>query len=155
MVLPEACRDCGLITVGGIQVPLPPELEESARSMAEASEHTGKEVAAELMEADPATVRVEKYFSRVYESAYLDGFVRALAFFQHEAKEGRLFRLRELWKNGFTVEYEKNVGHPEVLLVADKASYTEFSKLLQSGERHGTSSENQHPTRQESSTHVP
>lgn len=153
--LPRACRDCGLVTVGGVAVPLPAELEHSARTLAEAAAEHGEETAAEIMNQDPTQVRVGKYFGRVYAAGYVDGAVRAWAYRMHEAKQGRLVRLRKLWKEGFCLEYEKKSGHHEVILIADKAAYTEFVRLLQLGDHHGQSSENQHSPPEESSSRLP
>lgn len=90
--LPTVCRRCGQICIEGQPVrktvsPSLPVPEQAARS--------GRVVREQLL-TDPEA-GVEKYFAGVYRSAYLEGFVRALAHFTHSSKEGRLARLRRLW----------------------------------------------------------
>jgi hypothetical protein len=124
--LPLVCRQCGQITIGGQVVPLPEAMEKQAMEMAEAAELAGKDTREEL-EQDK-DLRIEKYFENVYRRAYLDGFFRCLAFYQHQAKEGRLVRLRELWEAGddcWRVE-----SHPGKGRLMSPEAYTEFEQLL-------------------------
>ena len=161
-VLPEVCRDCGLTMVGGVHLLLPPELEVATKKLAIAAAEVGKETREQIM-ADP-DARVEKYFTRVYERGYLDGFIRAFAFFKHETKEGRLARVKKLWEECVLVDeraffhtvYESTddqwagrpgrrvIGMSTLTMTVSKAVYTEICKLLGSGDRHGPCSENQH-----------
>lgn len=126
--LPLVCRSCGLITIGGEPVRLPEALETQARDMAEAAATTGKETAEAI--ADDPNVRVEKYFENVYRKAYLDGFFRALAFYNHVAKEGRLVRMRELWR---AARVDIPRGSSDVVVHIDADLYTEFEQLLHLG----------------------
>jgi len=84
----------------------------------------GKEARKEL-EQDPGT-RIEKWFSVVYQRGYLHGFFRALAYFQHHAKEGRLVRLRELWDEA---QCCNGAGNDPVVMF-DPEAYNEFEQLL-------------------------
>jgi len=126
--LPLVCRQCGQICVGGVAVALPEALETQAMGMAEAAAEAGSKTRLELEEDDPQEIRIEKYFANVYQKAYLDGFFRCLAFYQHQAKEGRLVRLRELWAAGdncWRVE-----SHPGKGRLMTTEAYTEFEQLL-------------------------
>lgn len=139
MTLPVVCRDCGLITINGQAVGFPPAFEQQAMSMANAAATAGEETARRLAE-DP-NPQVATYFARVYRNAYLDGFWRAYAFWKHTAKEGRLVRLRDLWKRR-CVRLDYSDG--PMVLEMDKTVYAEFSRLLELG-NDGTRPENQDP----------
>lgn len=150
--LPLVCRNCGLITVDGVPVNLPEKLEEQAKEMAEQAELSAKQAREEL-EKDPDQM-IETYMANHYRSAYMDGFFRALAFFSHEGKEGRIRRLRTLWKSGFPVEDIELCG----MMMAPDA-YTEFEQLLYLGVKmeapSGESASNQSPSVQEGPSSLP
>lgn len=139
--LPLVCRDCGLITVGGRAIDFPPELEEQAKSLAAASAEAGVAAAEELV-ADPGQ-RLEGFLAGLYRKGYLDGFFRALLFFRHNAKEGRLVRLRAIWKTAFRIT-ETSDGSPVVIYMRP-VEYAEFNKLLtlSVGDRHGSRAQDQ------------
>lgn len=127
--LPSVCRECGQICIAGKPVGLPGQLEQQAISMAEAAVEAGSDVRKELEEAGN-DVRVEKYFSNVYQRGYLDGFFRCLAFYKHQAKEGRLKRMRELWDMG-SLSGQTTIGGVRFFARRmELKAYTEFSKLL-------------------------
>jgi hypothetical protein len=123
--LPLVCRDCGQITIGGLPVDLPAKLEAAARDLATGMWEAGRDARTKL-EGEPGQ-RIEAYMAEFYKAAYLDGFFRALAFFQHNAKEGRVVRLRNLWK-GARVEIPR--GSSDVVVRIDGDLYTEFDQLL-------------------------
>ena len=103
--LPMYCRHCEDVSVGGIHVPLPDTLTDPIKELAEAALGSGVESAALLKEmatADP-DLRIERYMANHYRAAYLDGFFRALVFFRHNAREGRLYRVRKIWER-FRIE---------------------------------------------------
>ena len=172
VILPVICRDCGQIMVDGIAVSVPSGFSAATRSLKQTAARVGADVRKQL-EKDP-DLRVEKYFAKVYETAYLEGFMRATAYHQHHAKEGRLVRLRELWEDVHVVASSREfceegepaeehwgrhhkkyiAGSTRLTLQASEPVYTEFSKLLQLGDRHGTSSADKHQTKQESPAHV-
>lgn len=136
--LPVVCRSCGLITVEGKAVPLPESFGKEAMDMADAAEAAGKEIREHLEEQDPKSLRIERYFKRFYEKAFLDGFFRCLAFYRHESKEGRLRRMREIWDDAAAKEGRKCIyptGSPleeatyRGLMMTPEA-YTEFEQLL-------------------------
>ena len=97
MMLPLVCRGCGQITVDGVALAFPEALEAQAKDMATAAAEAGAKAVEELAAEGPEA-RVTRYFQKVYREAYLDGFLRCLAFYQHNTKEGKLKRLRELWQ---------------------------------------------------------
>ena len=133
--LPLVCRDCGLITIGGTAVNLPEKLEQAARGMANAEV---EEVAIATEEVNEITeaVWVERYMGKFFKTAYLEGFFRAIAFFRHNVKEGRLLRLRELWEKseltGSKASRDENGygTYDRVCIEMPEAAYTEFATLL-------------------------
>ncbi|TAL44694.1 MAG: hypothetical protein EPN91_03905, partial [Salinibacterium sp.] len=128
--LPVVCRDCGLITVNGLEVHFPPAFEEQAKSMAELAATAGQEATRDLKaDQDP---KIANYFARVYRNGYMDGFWRALLFWKHNAKEGRLIRLRDLWKRrgvwaADALNYLAGAPVNRVVLEMDETVYAEFS----------------------------
>lgn len=159
--LPVVCRSCGMTTVDGKAMPLPPDVEKAAKSLAVAAADAGEVARAAIM-ANP-DARIAKYFANVYETGFLDGFLRAAAYFQHNAKEGRLVRMRELWRM-ITFRRIRSVAIRQATTTREDISvsaemcdqvYTELERLLNPGEPHGTSSENQHQARQERPAHMP
>ena len=86
---------------------------------------------AEMSEQDLADVaRIEAYFNNVYRKAFIDGFFRCLAFYQHQEKEGRIRRLREIWDTG-SQSGRRHPGKPEQRgILLDVELYTEFDQLL-------------------------
>lgn len=130
--LPLVCRDCGQIVIDGKPVDLPEVLAKPIRELAENARAWGKKSREELEQlatADPE-YRIEAYMAKFYKAAYLDGFFRALAFFQHNVKEGRLVRMRKLWPKIGDPPEHVNKERGEVVLVADLAAYNEFEQLL-------------------------
>lgn len=125
--LPAVCRSCGQITLSGRPVPLPAAMEEEAGKMASlAQEVSARETEALL--ADPEA-RVQKYFENVYTDGYMSGFFRALAFYQHQGKEGRLVRMRELWEQSFFSHHD----HVSMALSMPSKVAEEFKQLLYLG----------------------
>lgn len=151
--LPLVCRGCGLISVGGEVVSLPPEIEEQAMSLARKSADVGK-ATREALESDK-DIRIEKYFESVYRQAYLDGFFRSVSFYQHIAKEGRLGRIRILWSEFFL---ESNAGGV-VRLRGLARVYDECDKLLNFGRNTETPDaknlSHKNSTNEEGTTRVP
>jgi len=137
---PEACRRCGTVWLDGKKVNLPEKMKAAMAEAAEAAANSGIE-AREALTADPDQ-RISDWFSRVYYRGYMHGFFRALAYFQHHAKEGRLIRLRKLWEDGAmasslipgSVELR---GHLMRL-----PAYTEFCQLLAMGVKDAEGTEN-------------
>jgi hypothetical protein len=127
---PLVCRNCGLITVNGVALEFPAAFEAQAKDLAESAAMAGEAAVVELA-ADPNT-RVEKYFARVYRDAYLDGFLRCLAFYQHNAKEGKLKRLRELWR-GVDKEVSKSPGIHLAWITMSREVFEEFDQLMMLG----------------------
>ena len=96
-------------------------------SMAQAAQAAGDETRVQLEAEDAKSVQIATYFERVYRRAYLDGFFRSLAFYQYNAKEGRMRRIRDLWKSFSAWRAAKNEG---VLLRVEEQAYTEFDQLI-------------------------
>lgn len=149
--LPLVCRQCGLISVGGVTVNLPTAMEQQAVNLADEAMKVGEETRLAICSEDRQDIRIEKYFANVYQQAYLDGFFRCLAFYQHQAKEGRLVRLRELWNAGddcWRVE-----SHPGKGRLMTPEAYTEFEQLLSLSavleKPNAESPANEHPTDEE------
>ncbi len=146
--LPVVCRDCGQITVDGKAVSFPVDFETHARALAEVASEAGAQ-AVKNLEKDP-NQPIAGYFERIYRTAYLDGFWRAVLFWRHNAKEGRLKRLRELWKQIHVSEQRSRqtvtIDDPEegriehevfsntqTVLWAPPEVYAEFKQLLELG----------------------
>jgi len=144
--LPVVCRSCGAITVGGTPLDLPDSFSQEAMSIADAADAEAKAVVRRLEGAveDDEEVKIEDYFRSVYVRAYLDGFVRALMFFRHEEKTGRVLRLRSLWSKFLNGSMGRLPG--DVLLRVEPEAYNEFGQLLnlRSGSRrlHAQGNEN-------------
>ena len=126
-LFPLVCRSCGQVTVDGKPLVFPEAFEKQAQDLAEAAAEAGKQATVELA-SDPNT-RVEKYFSKVYRDAYLDGFLRCLAFYHHNAKEGRLKRLRELWQAAM----KNPIGGGVAYATFNVDAFEEFDKLMMLG----------------------
>lgn len=154
--LPLVCRQCGQITVGGAVVHLPETMEQQAVSLADAALVAGKETRLSLEDTDPKELRIEKYFANVYQQAYLDGFFRCLAFYQHQAKEGRLKRLRALWNDFSKTGLRQGKA---VQLEVDRVSYNEFEQLICYSpvpeKPNAQSVTNEHPTDEKGSPQLP
>jgi hypothetical protein len=135
-ILPLVCRSCGLITVGGNVVHFPSEIEDQAKALAARAEEAAIAGGAELKQDLDEGKRVNGFLKKFYEQAFLAGFFRAHAFFRHEAKEGRLRRLREL----FRLIKANGVKFPE-----EDPWYSEFRQLLELGDHDGARPSNEHP----------
>jgi hypothetical protein len=133
-LLPTACRRCGQICLEGTPLALPEALERSVAAIAEEAARQGQLACAELV-THPNS-RVEKYFDHVYRTGFVHGFLRALAWFTHQVKEGRLKRLRRLWREAVR---RQESGSVDVQMTA--AAFAEFDHLMQmdvAEEAHGS-----------------
>lgn len=130
--LPSVCQECGQISIAGEPIEMPEKLENQAVSMARMAIEAGRDTRKKLEDFNQSgnDVRVEKYFSNVYQRGYLDGFFRCLAFYKHQAKEGRIKRMRELWNMGSLCGKVTAGGTQFVKRKMEIKAYTEFSKLL-------------------------
>lgn len=162
--LPLVCQACGVIMISGKVIDLPEVLARPIRELAEQAKGWGKKAREDLEEmarADP-DARVEGYMANYYKTAYHEGFFRALMFFQHIAKEGRLRRLRALWRGGIVASQlgEDHPDRPErkgVLMNVE--AYTEFEQLLNPsavpGESDAPSSAYKRSSEQEDQSQLP
>lgn len=144
--LPQVCRSCSAIVVDGRLLKLPEAFEAQALEMVDASAQAATAARREL-EGDPEQ-RIEEYMANYYRAAYLDGFVRALAWWTHHGKEGRLKRIRELWNASVDDNCWRVESHPGRGRLMTPEAYTEIEQLLNlsPGEPHGQSTKNEHPT---------
>src|ERR1051326_3126567 len=97
--LPAICTQCHVLYIEGRPVlSLAQQLEREGKGVAlyDRARLAGQ-TARQDLEAETGK-RIEDYFARVYLKAYLDGFFRAVGFYKILVKEGRLTRLRRLWK---------------------------------------------------------
>jgi hypothetical protein len=140
--LPLVCRDCGQISIGGTAVHFPPAMEQHAKDLAELAGVAGKEAKEELL-ADPDQ-RIEIYFANVYRRAYLEGFWRALLFWRHNGKEGRLRRVRELW--GDHRPMAQLAESVRIAIDLPKTAYDELRQLLELGDHHAPRPANERPS---------
>ena len=144
--IPQVCRSCGAIHVEGKALELGAaarELEPHTKALANSAAAAGEDSLAEL-EKDPGK-DISAYFARHYANAYLDGFLRAYAFYRHEAKEGRLKRLRELWRD--TVLDPIDSTYRCTLVAMPPEVYAEIDQLLSIGDPNAASRENVDTTR--------
>lgn len=150
--LPAYCQNCGLIMVDGEPIQLPEVLERAARELAATQDDAVTKVR-KRVEDDPD--RLGGYLRNLYRTAYMDGFFRALGFARFQQKEGRLRRLRELWRRRMARDADSIGLRPEHVLVAfPRDLYTELGELLElgapPGETNASDSENKDPPRQTS-----
>ena len=132
--LPQVCRACGAIHVEGKVLELGAAakvLEPRSKELANSAAAAGGKALDEL-EKDPGQ-DIEAYFARHYAGAYLEGFLRAYAFCRHEAKEGRLKRLRELWQRGHQKDPFGSVGYV-IIVSMNPEVYAEIDQLLSIGD---------------------
>jgi hypothetical protein len=122
--LPTACQRCGQICVDGAPLAFPPAFQEKVAGIAEESARQARLARQQLL-SDPA-VRVEKYFDHVYRTGFVHGFVRALAWFTHYAKEGRLRRLRRIWRDS-----AKSPSPTQVETRMPPEAFSEFDRLIE------------------------
>jgi hypothetical protein len=142
--LPLVCRSCNAIMLSGKLVDLPDVLSRPIVDMAKQSAAWGakaREELEDLAKKDPAA-RVEGYMANFYKAAYLDGFFRALVFFRHSAKEGRLKRMRSLWERA---ELEPGTKETEAIVIMPQEAYTEFEQLLYLSVVPGEADASSHP----------
>lgn len=123
-LLPTACRRCGQIYIEGTPLAFPASVERSVAAIADEAARQGQRARAELV-ADPNT-RVEKYFDHVYRTGFVHGFVRALAWCSHEMKQGRLRRLRRLWRDA-----ERSEGADGVEIRMPAMAADEIDRLME------------------------
>ena len=123
-LLPTACRRCGQICIEGTPLAFPAEIQQSVAAVADEAARQGQLARSGLV-TNP-NVRVEKYFDHVYRTGFVHGFVRALAWFSHQMKEGRMKRLRRLWRDA---ERHAEAGHVELRLSA--AAIAEIDHLME------------------------
>lgn len=159
--LPVVCRACGAIMVSGEAIDLPEVLAKPIRDLAESSAAYGKKAREELEElaqADPEA-RIEGYMANFYRAAYLDGFFRALLFLRHNAREGRVIRLRKLWEKGKKIGGSTESDGMLDGMMWPRDAYTEFEQLLHlsvvPGDPNAKSHENKRPPRRLSRPRVP
>jgi len=126
--LPQVCRTCSSVIVDGVVIPLPVEFGELAVSMTSQSEVAAK-VGREDLEQSKGN-RIETWLKNYFRSAYMDGFMRSLAYWNHHGKEGRLVRMRELWNGATRVANISKMepGKTGVMFTLDE--YNEFRELL-------------------------
>lgn len=139
--LPTVCRGCGQITINGVAVQFPAELESQAKTLANAAEKIGAQ-ALEDLKGDPDQ-SVKDYFNKVYKGGYLEGFFRAFLFLRHSYREGRLRRLRELWKT--FVDTAETTDFGVMVVRINGAVYAEFKQLIELGDPGAASSSNDSP----------
>jgi hypothetical protein len=137
---PGACRRCGAVWINGERVNLGPAMEKAMASAADEAASNGK--MAEYALTHLPEERIDAWFQKVYHTGYTHGFFRALAYFQHHAKEGRLIRLRKLWEDGIQASSTippngERRGHLMYL-----PAYTEFCQLLAMGVKDAEGTEN-------------
>lgn len=128
--LPSACQQCQGIFLGQVRLQLPANFEKKAVNLAIQADAAAKDATAK-MKLDPE-LRVERYIGQVFKSAYMTGFFRAMAFYQHQAKEGRLVRLTRLWAGfkKFPPSPQWPQKNPVVMVEISEADYHEFDLLL-------------------------
>jgi hypothetical protein len=121
------------MTVDGKRLEVPEAFELHAKELAVAAAQAGAQAHAELVN-EGEQARVEKYFARVYRDGYLDGFLRCLAFSRHNAREGKVKRLRELWGQIMPTEQRQDpLSGGTTLLIAPTEAFEEFDRLLTLG----------------------
>lgn len=123
--MPVICRDCNQVTVNSQPIEPVDYAERKPEDLSAAATAAGQAARGDLL-AGTVELRIEQYFAKVYREAYLDGFLRCMAFYRQNAREGRIKRLRELWQ---TLAKEAALTQ----LSADSAVFQEFNGLLTLG----------------------
>jgi hypothetical protein len=119
--------------VDGKRLEVPESFETHAKELADAAAQAGQQAYVEIVN-EGEQARVSKYFAKVYRDGYLDGFVRCLAFFRHNAREGKVKRLREIWGQIMPVEQRQEpMTGGTTLLLAPTEAFEEFDQLLTLG----------------------
>lgn len=123
-LLPTACRRCGEICIEGTPLVQGERLERRVAAVDEQAAHQGRIACAELVAQ--ANDRIRNAFAGAYRAGYVSGLIRALEWLKHEMKEGRLKRLRRLWRGAERIESDKAV---DVRL--STAAVREFDQLIE------------------------
>jgi hypothetical protein len=123
-LLPTACRRCGEICIDGTPLRLDEGFERRVAAVDEQAALQGRLACEELVAE--ANERIANAFAGAYRTGYVSGLIRALEWLKHEMKEGRLKRLRRLWRDAERVESDKAV---DVRL--SPAAFTEFDRLIE------------------------
>lgn len=97
--------------------------------MAEAQLTEVEKARTELQDS-AADDRVDEFMSKFFKAAYLEGFFRAVAYFRHNARQGRLVRLREIWdRSSRSSRIRPGIPILESIQMSE-SDYNEFQVLL-------------------------
>lgn len=143
--LPQICRRCGELRVDGHVVVMPTGFNDKMASMAEEASRTAAEETRNLTAETTLTgdARIGAYFERVYKAGYINGFFRAVAYWTSIIKEGRVNRLRQLWRS---FKKDASGGSSAFVVTMDGDLYTEFDRLLELGAQAPESAHGQSPS---------
>jgi hypothetical protein len=131
--LPTVCRKCGEVRVKGERVAFPALFQAQAAMLADEAAQAAVE-ARKALYTDQHDLRIDRYFANVYRKGYLHGFFRALVFFQYQAKEGRLSRLRKLWRS-FRFCFRREEKDEIAEVVMSMRDLREFDQLINLGHK--------------------
>ncbi len=123
-LLPTACRRCALVCIEGTPLLSGEGLERRVAAIDEQAALQGR-MACEQLVAE-ANERIANAFAGAFRTGYVSGLIRALEWLKHEMKEGRLKRLRRLWRDAERIESDDGV-HVHL----SQAAFAEFDRLVE------------------------
>lgn len=92
----QMCTVCHKLWFNGEKTELPDDWDRRYPNVAKRAEEVSDQIVLEAL--DDPSFRARKYFERVFMWAFSEGFTRAYAIFRHNFREGRMKRIREIWK---------------------------------------------------------
>jgi hypothetical protein len=93
---PIFCKRCEALTLGSSTIL--PGVEPSPVALKDMATAIAVRAAVEIQSEPEA--RIQKYFERVFNWAFSEGFLRAYSYLRHNQKEGRLARMRAIINSG-------------------------------------------------------
>lgn len=92
----QMCTVCHTLWFNGEKTELPENWDRKYPNVSKRADEVSDQIVLEALQ-DP-TFRAKKYFERVFMWAFSEGFTRAYAIFRHNFREGRMQRIRALWR---------------------------------------------------------
>ena len=101
--LPAYCDQCEVLWIDGQKIDPSEEFKRQIKKVSECEDDAAETMKNELL-ANPEE-RIKRYFVRVFNWAFSEGFVRSYMYIRFTMKEGRMKRIAELWEKGRVDHY--------------------------------------------------